>query len=101
MAEQQTVGDSDAHHEERRRKSLAPFAAGHSGAVALRIHSPPLKIKAEPLWKDGAVSTAGELANLVETLPGILLALQPLRALRFGFLHLLAHHSSQTKNPPA
>src|SRR5260370_24158018 len=100
-AEQEAVGNSDAHHKERRRLAFAILAADHADAVALRVDAPRAKIRAEPFRRNGSVTLPCERADLIEMLPGILLAFQPLHALRFGFLHFAHVCSELTRlNPP-
>src|SRR6185312_17283081 len=76
------------HHEVLGRQSFAAFAADRAYAVALRIDAPPFEVHARPLSRDGAASFARELANLLDVLPRIQLALQALQFLRLSLFHL-------------
>ena len=87
----QAIGNADPHHEERQRLAFAVLAADHSGAVPLRVHAPPAEICAQPFRRDGIEAFAGELADVVEAFPGILLPLQPLDPLRFRFCRCICH----------
>src|SRR5216683_665658 len=94
LTAQEAVGNSDAHHKERRRLAFAILAADHADAVALRVDAPRAKIRAEPFRRNRSVALPRKRADLIEMLPGILLAFQPLHALRFGFLDF-AHICSE------
>src|SRR5258707_2495614 len=94
LTAQEAVGNSDAHHKERRRLAFAILAADHADAVALRVDAPRAKIRAEPFRRNRSVTLPRKRADLIEMLPGILLAFQPLHALRFGFLDF-AHVCSE------
>src|SRR5271165_4911808 len=64
------------------------------------VHAPETEISAQPF---GGMDPCPlrECANCVEALPGILLLLEPLDALRFRFLHCLRHRQPlgvKTKN---
>src|SRR6202158_235015 len=99
LTAQETVGNSDAHHKERRRFAFAILAADHAGAVALRVNAPRTKIRAQPFEWNRSVPLPRKRANLIEMLPGIFLAFQSLDALRFGFLHFAHRDAPKTKNP--
>ena len=99
----QAVGNADAHHEERQRLAFAVLPADHAGAVALRVNAPPAEISAQPLGSDGIEAFAGELADVVEAFPRILLALQALDPLACSlrFCNCVCHKSfGPQKNPP-
>ena len=78
----QAVGNADAHHEIRQRLAFSVLAADHADAVSLRVHAPPAEICAQPFGSDGVEALTGELADVVEAFPGILLPLQPFDPLR-------------------
>src|SRR6185295_5921616 len=56
-------------------------------AVALRVDAPPAEVGADPLGRDGFEAAPGVGAQLVQRLPGVLLALQAFDSLCFGFGH--------------
>src|SRR6267378_3609778 len=103
MTAQEAVGNSDAHHKEWRRFAFAILAADHAGAVSLGVNAPRTEIRTQPFRRDRSVPLPRKRPDLVEMLPGILLALQPLDSLCFGFLdfaHVLPWKCSvKTKNP--
>src|SRR5260370_17965781 len=86
LTAQKAVGNSDAHHEEVRRFAFAILSADHAGAVALRVNAPRTEVCAQPPRWNRSVPLPRKRANLVEMLPRILFAFQPLDALRFRFL---------------
>ena len=81
---QNAVGNADAHHEVVGRLAFAAFATRDASAVALGVNAPPAEVRA-PFLRDRRAAVAGEGANLVDRVPGILLALQAFGSLRFGF----------------
>ena len=103
---EQAVGNADTHHEEGQRLPFPVFPADHAGAVALGVHTPPAEICAQPFRGDGIEAFAGELADVIQAFPGILLPLQPLHPLGLGFghcrcCHCVCHRSfGPQKNPP-
>ncbi len=105
MAQKQAVGDADSHHKVGNCEAFSALAACNSGTVALGVNTPEAQVGVPPLRGDAVEPEPGEFADLIEALPRILFALQPLRALRLGFLHLLRHRASirtkypQTKKP--
>ena len=86
LRSEQTVGDANTHHEKLRRLPFAAHATGNPGSVALGVYAPGTEIRPEPLGRDGTEPIAGERADFVEVLPGILFPFEPLHLLRFGFL---------------
>ena len=86
VSPQNAVGDADPHHEVVGRFALAAFAPGHARAVPLRVNAPPAEVRA-PFLGDRGAAGAGKGANLVNRVPGILLALQTFGSLRLGFFN--------------
>src|SRR6266851_3320843 len=86
LTAQEAVGDTDAHHKKRRGFAFAVLAADHAGAIALRVNTPRTKIRAQPFRRNGSMTQPRKRPDLIEMLPGILLAFEPLDALCFGFL---------------
>jgi len=82
----QTVGDTDADHEERNGLAFPVFAAGNSRAVALRINAPGAEVGSDPFRRNGIEALASEGANFVEMVPGVLCAFEAFDALGFAFL---------------
>src|SRR5258708_27908416 len=103
MAAQEAVGNSNAHHKERRRFAFAILAADHANAVALRVDAPRTEIRTQPFRWNRSVTLPRKRPDLIEVLPGILLSFQSLDALRFAFLdfaHLPPWNSTpKAKNP--
>jgi hypothetical protein len=87
MCGQNAVGDGDAHHEVVGDQALAALAAGGAYAVALGVNAPPFEVERGPLGNDAGAAGAGKSADLIEGLPRILLALEPLGALGFRFFY--------------
>src|SRR5215469_10997890 len=83
------VGNADAQHEMLGGFALAALATDRANAVALRVNPPPLEINAGPFRRNAAAALERELTDLGDALPRILLALQPLYALRFGLFRFL------------
>ena len=54
----------------------------------MRIDAPGTEVRGEPFRGNGRVAVAGESANFVEMVPGILGTLKTLGALGFGFLEI-------------
>ena len=82
---EQAVGDADAHHEVLGGLAFAADAAGDAEAVALGVDAPPLEVGRGPLGHDAGAAIAGEVADLVERLPRVLLELEALGLLGLGF----------------
>src|SRR4029077_9490260 len=92
VAAQQPVRNSNAHHEVRRGLTFSAAPADDPRAVSLCVHTPGPEIRPHPFRRDRSIALARELTDLVEVLPGILLAFQTLHALRFGLFDF-AHRS--------
>jgi hypothetical protein len=84
LARENAVGDANTDHEVLGGFAFAIFTANYAEAVALRVDAPSAEIRADPLRRDGGVAAAGELANLVKMVPGILFAFEAIDALGFG-----------------
>ncbi len=80
-----SVGDPDPHHEPFGRQPFAALATRSAHAVALRVNTPPFEIGRSPLRHHARAPCAGKCANLVKRFPRILLPLQSLHPLGFGF----------------
>ena len=85
VRDQQAVGDPDAHHE-------AGDGPSHGALpVALGVQPPPPKAQVEVVLRDGPKALPGIPEQVGQHLPGTTFALDPLGALRFGFLHRSVH----------
>ena len=96
---QKSVGDADPHHEVRHGLAFAVLAADDADAVALRVNAPRAEVGAHPLRRNRRKARTRELLDLVEMLPGVLLALQSLDALCFRFFDFRSSLVSLWKNP--
>jgi hypothetical protein len=83
------------------RASLAALAANYTGAVALRVDSPPTEVRSDPLRWNRIEAFPRKTANLGQTLPRIHRALQALGLLCFGFCAALSHIGRQKEKPTA
>src|SRR6266481_6365683 len=105
---QETVRDANSHHEVRRGLAFTSAPASDSGSVTLGINAPPLEIGLQPGFRNGAMALAREAADLFQTLPWVLLLLQPFGLLRLGLFDLGLYRScihscvrSKSKKPTA
>src|SRR5215469_6335503 len=102
VREQQSVGNANAHHEVRDGFAFAASAANGADSVALGVHAPESKVRAQPLRRNRRMALTGKGANFVEAFPSVLLALEPLDSLCLGFFDFGAHRSplaQKKKNP--
>ena len=95
---QQSVRNTDAHHEIRERLPFPVLAADHSRPISLGVHAPPAEIGADPFGRDRAKTLAGKPPDFVKALPRVLLAFQSLDPLRFRFFDWICH---KCKKPTA
>lgn len=96
LAGEEAVGNADTNHEEWDGEAFATFAADDALAVALGVDAPGTEIRGEPFGRNGGVALASEIADFVEMEPGVLLALEALDALGFGFFDRGISHCSFT-----
>ena len=82
---QKPVGNANTHHKKRHGLAFAVLAACHAQSIALRIHAPRAKVRAQPFRWNGVKPIPRKLLNLVEMIPGVLGTFQALDALRLGF----------------
>src|SRR5262245_48167924 len=94
------VGYQDADHGVADGLALAVAADDRVYDVPLGVDATPAEVRAEPLGRDRVPTLAGEALDLGVRLPRILLALEPLDALRLRFLHGFAHRSLQKRKRP-
>src|ERR1700730_8219062 len=97
---EQTIGNTDSHHEVGQSLAFAVLAPDHAGAIPLGVHAPPAEICAQPLGRDGAKTLAGKSPDFIEAFPRILLPLQSLDSLRSRLCPRICHRSFDQKKPP-
>ena len=78
------VRDADAHHETLEGAADSTLSSGYTGSVALGIHAPPAEVSADPFGRNGSESFARKAADLFQTLPRVLRALEAFDSLRRG-----------------
>ena len=88
---EESVWNTDSHHEALQGAPLAILAANHARPVPLRVNAPPAEIGAKPFRRNRLKSLARKTPYFVECLPRILGALQSFDSLGFSFLGCSCH----------
>jgi hypothetical protein len=91
LARQQAVGDANAHHEKFGGLAFAVLTTDDPDAISLRVYPPGTQIRREPFRRNRRVAVPGKVLDCVKMLPGILLALDALDALRLGLCRSFSH----------
>jgi hypothetical protein len=95
MGPKKSVGNADAQHEERQGTAFSILAANYSCAIPLGVNAPPAKVGADPLRWNSLESFSSKAPDVLKAVPWIHLSLEPLGALRLGFLNCIGHKSKK------
>src|SRR5919201_1492509 len=78
MRLEQAIGNSNPDHEVRDRLPFPALAARNAYSITLGVDAPPAEIRPDPLGRNGLKSLACEAADVLQSFPWVLFALQAL-----------------------